>query len=228
MRRLVRAAKTATLSSLNRKDGIPYGSLANIATAIGGEPLILISRLAWHTQNLAADNRASILVSALPATGDALVGERVTVMGLFLPTDDADLRARYLAQHPEAMPYAGFADFGLWRLEPSLVHGIAGFGRIENYQASAVFPDASEIAATAASAVQHLNAEHADAVALYARVLLGARPGAWRVSAVDSDGCDLTLGDEVLRLDFPEPALTASALRQSFAGLSAKARAARI
>ena len=69
MRQLLRRAKTCSLSTLTRGDGTPYGSLANIATDGTGRPLILISRLAWHTQNLEADARASVLVGELPAKG---------------------------------------------------------------------------------------------------------------------------------------------------------------
>ena len=74
MRQLLRRARTCSLSTLIAGDGTPYGSLANIATDMAGRPIILISRLAWHTQNLEADARASVLVGELPAKGDALVG----------------------------------------------------------------------------------------------------------------------------------------------------------
>ena len=61
-RQLLRRARTATLSSLNRDDGVPYASLVNVATDVRGWPLILISTLAWHTKNLLGDSRASVLV----------------------------------------------------------------------------------------------------------------------------------------------------------------------
>ena len=56
-RRLLRRARTATLASLNREGGIPYASLANVATDVDGRPVILVSTLAWHTQNLLGDDR---------------------------------------------------------------------------------------------------------------------------------------------------------------------------
>lgn len=88
MRQLLRRARTCTLSTLNRGDGTPYGSLANIATDVASWPIILISQLAWHTQNLAADARASVLVGEIPEKGDALVGPRVTVLGRFEQIED--------------------------------------------------------------------------------------------------------------------------------------------
>ena len=41
-RLLLRRARTGTLASLNREDGIPYASLVNVATDVEGHPLILV------------------------------------------------------------------------------------------------------------------------------------------------------------------------------------------
>ena len=101
-RQLLRRARTATLSTLNRDDGVPYASLINMATDVRGWPLILVSTLAWHTKNLLADSRASVLVAEPAAHGDALTGPRVTVMGHFTQVEDDVLARRYLARHPWA------------------------------------------------------------------------------------------------------------------------------
>jgi heme iron utilization protein len=224
MRQLLRRARTCSLSTLHKGDGTPYGSLANIATDVTGWPLILISRLAWHTQSLETDTRASVLVGELPAKGDALVGPRVTVLGRFEPVDDANLRRRYLARHPQAGFYADFPDFSFWRLRPSGIHGVAGFGRIETHAPEAVFPLAAEMEALEVSALEHMNRDHAEAIQLYATRLLGAGPGDWRIGAIDPDGADLVLAEQSLRLNFPEPVFAADALRKTFAELAQEAR----
>jgi putative heme iron utilization protein len=224
MRQLLRRARTCSLSTLQRGDGTPYGSLANIATDVAGWPLILISRLAWHTQNLETDARASVLVGELPAKGDALMGPRVTVLGHFEPADDANLRRRYLARHPQAGFYSGFPDFSFWRLRPSGIHGVAGFGRIETLTPDEVFPPVAEMEALEASALEHMNHDHADAIQLYATQLLGAGPGDWQIGAIDPDGADLVLADQSLRLNFQEPVFAADALRKTFAGLAQEVR----
>ena len=224
MRQLLRRARTCSLSTLNRGDGTPYGSLANVATDVVGSPLILISRLAWHTQNLEMDSRASVLVGELPAKGDALTGPRVTVLGRFEPVDDSNLRRRYLARHPQAAMYADFPDFSFWRLRPSSIHGVAGFGRIETLVPEAVFPFAAEIEALEISAIEHMNRDHGEAIHLYATKILKAPPGPWRVLAIDPDGADLGLQDQSLRMDFHEPVFSAEALRQKFSELAYEAR----
>jgi heme iron utilization protein len=224
MRQILRRAKTCSLSTLSKDGGIPYGSLANIATDVAGNPVLLLSTLALHTQNLGFDARASVLVTELPAEGDALAGPRVTVLGHFEPSDNANLRRRYLARHPQARRYADFTDFSFWRMKPSAIHGVAGFGRIETLAPEEVFPPVTEFEALELSAVEHLNNDHADTIHLYATKILKAEPGAWVVTAIDPDGANLSLHDQSLRLNFSGPVFDADALRKKFTEIAYEAR----
>lgn len=223
-RNLLRRARTATLGTINSDDGTPYASLVNLATDVRGLPLLLISTLAWHTRNLLADPRASLMVAEVPPQGDALTGPRVTVMGRFVKVEDPDVPRRYLARHPAAVLYAGFGDFAFWRMEPARAHAVAGFGRIETIPANEMFPSADEITALEEGAIAHMNQDHDDAIQRYAAMLLGAEPGGWTIAAIDPDGADLRRGEEVLRLPFAKPVYTAGALRKLFAGLGAQTR----
>lgn len=223
-RNLLRRACTGTLATLNAGDGVPYASLVNVATDARGWPLILVSTLAWHTRNLLADPRASLMVAEVPVSGDALTGPRVTIVGRFAKVEDDAARRRYLARHPTAELYAGFGDFAFWRLEPAQAHAVAGFGRIETIPADEMFPSADEMTALEEGAVQHMNEDHADAIQHYAQALLGASPGGWKIAAIDPDGCDLRRGEEVLRLAFHTPVYSAAALRLTLAKLGVEAR----
>jgi heme iron utilization protein len=98
-----------------------------------------MSTLAWHTKNLIADPRASVMVAEIPESGDALTGPRVTVLGRLERSDEVGLRTRYLEHHPYAELYAGFGDFSFWLMAPSSVHCVAGFGRIETLTPEEVF-----------------------------------------------------------------------------------------
>lgn len=223
-RTLLRRARTGTLATLNADDGTPYASLANIATDVRGCPVILVSTLAWHTRNLLADARGSVMVAELPPEGDALTGARVTVMGRFSKVDSTVAARRYLARHPAAELYAGFGDFAFWRLEPERAHAVAGFGRIETIPANEMFPSADEMIALEEGAVQHMNDDHGDAIQRYAERLLGATPGGWKIAAIDPDGADLRRGDEVLRLPFEKPVHSGGALRSLLARLGEQTR----
>jgi heme iron utilization protein len=218
-RNLLRRARTATLGTLNADDGTPYASLVNVATDVRGFPLLLVSTLAWHTRNLLADPRASLMVAEVPASGDALTGPRVTLMGRFVKADEPAIRRRYLARHPAAELYAGFSDFAFWRMEPERAHAVAGFGRIETIPADEMFPSADEMIALEEGAIAHMNEDHADAVQRYAARLLGATPGGWEIAGIDPDGADLRRQEEVLRLSFASPVYTGGALRKCLADL---------
>lgn len=225
-RRLLRAARSATLSTL-MNDGSPYGSLVNVATDQRGRPLLLISKLAWHTRNLEADGRASILAVGAGNYADPVEGPRVTLIGRMAPVSDAEARARFLAKHPQASLYAGFKDFAWWRMEVEQAHAVAGFGRIETYGADEILlseADARPIAEIETGAVEHMNEDHADAVRLYATKLLGAPEATWRMTACDADGVDMTDGEQFLRLDFDSPVRDGSGLRVKLVELAKLAR----
>jgi heme oxygenase (biliverdin-IX-beta and delta-forming) len=230
-KKLLRAVRAGALATIDRNTGHPFASLVNVATDSDGSPLILISRLSSHTANLEADDRASVLL-ATAGKGDPLAYPRLTVLGRFTKivraaADEARLRRRFLARHPKAELYAGFADFAFWRLTVQSAHLNAGFARAADLTAADITTDisgAGEVLEAEMSAVRHMNNDHADAVALYATKLLGAAAGPWQVTGLDPDGLDLTCGDAVARLEFPQRLTSAGQLREVLADLAKRAR----
>ncbi|MCP5084916.1 MAG: DUF2470 domain-containing protein [Alphaproteobacteria bacterium] len=227
-RQLMRVRPKAALSTLNREGGTPYVSLVNVATTAEGAPIILISTLAWHTQNLLQDARGSLLFDDTDGLADPLTGARVTVIGKLEQTEDPEFRRRYLARHPGAELYVDFGDFSFWTLQASEAHAVAGFGRIETLSANEVLLDASqctELSAAEVAIVEHMNADHADAVSLYAIKLLGQDAGDWQMTSVDADGADLSNAERSVRLAFQSPATTAEEARDALIQLAHQARA---
>ena len=230
-KKLLRSIRAGALATIDRNTGHPFGSLVNVATDNDGSPLILISRLSSHTANLETDSRASVLLATV-GKGDPLAHPRLTVLGRFAKiardaAHEARLRRRFLARHPKAELYAGFADFSLWRMTVESAHLNAGFARAADLTVADVMTDisgAGELLEIEASAVAHMNDDHADAVALCATQLLGASAGPWQVIALDPDGLDLGGGDAVLRLEFPQRVTGAAQLRQVLADLAKRAR----
>src|SRR5947199_7658263 len=100
-KKLLREGRCGALATLLPGSGDPYCSLVNVATAADGAPLLLISRLAVHTKNIAADARVSLMIDERKE-GDPLEGARVMLMGTAAPTDDPQARRRYLERQPEA------------------------------------------------------------------------------------------------------------------------------
>jgi putative heme iron utilization protein len=111
-------------------------------------------------------------------------------------------------------------------------HLNGGFARAADLKAADVMTDVSDAAdliEAEPGAVAHMNADHADAVRLYATKLLNADgPGAgdrlWRLTGLDPDGLDLACGDAALRLPFPQRVTNAAQLREMMVALAKKAR----
>jgi putative heme iron utilization protein len=70
-----------------------------------------------------------------------------------------------------------------------------------------------------------MNADHAEALRLYATKLLSAEDGPWRLTGIDPEGIDLALGDATQRLPFPERVSTAEQMRKTVVDLAKSARA---
>lgn len=223
---LVREGLTGALATL-MPGGDPYCSLVNVATAADSAPLFLLSTLAIHTKNLLADPRISLMLDERKA-GDPLEGARIMLAGTVIRTDDAAARRRYLARHPEAEQFAGFKDFGFYRMELSRIHLVAGFGRIVDLKSGDVMTDisgADELLASEAGAVAHMNEDHRDALRLYATKLLNAGDGEWRCTGCDPEGLDLRLGQIGRRMRFPQRVTGPGPLRAVLKQLAEQARA---
>jgi heme iron utilization protein len=228
---LLRATRAGTLATLDRNTGHPFASLVNVATDVDGSPLILVSRLSTHTANLERDGRASLLLAS-GGRGDPLAHPRLTVLGTFVVrTAEAEprIRRRFLARHPKSELYAGFADFSFWQMSVASAHLNAGFARAADLKGGEVLTDlagAESLLAAEETAVAHMNDDHAEAVRLYATKLLDGQDGPWRLTGLDPDGLDLTLGDATLRLPFAERVISAESLRKAVVELAARARGA--
>lgn len=135
-RRLLLAADRASLSTRlakapdNELNGWPYGSLVLMAVAQDGAPLLLLSDLAEHAKNIAADPRVALLIDGTAGLADPLTGSRVTILGRAEKSADDHLKELFVARHPSAKLYGGFADFHLYRVAITAAHLVAGFGRI--------------------------------------------------------------------------------------------------
>jgi putative heme iron utilization protein len=229
VRALMRRAWKAALGTIDRTTGHPYASLVTVATEPDGTPLLLLSRLALHTRNLERDSRASLLIDGTSTGGNALAGDRATLIGSAALSQSATARARFLARHPSAAAYADFADFAFYRFQIERAHFIGGFGRIvelEPHELLVQTGDAEALIAAEPEFVSHWNEAQAGILELIA-TRVGNRPaGRWRLLGVDPDGLDLALGDSALRLSFGGRVRTADEASRAIMALAATARAA--
>jgi hypothetical protein len=233
-KRLLRTASAGALATLREGTSNPFCSLVNIGTLPDGSPILLISRLAVHTRNIAADKRVSLLLSE-PGTPDPLAAPRISLTGraeqLIDPDAVAIARRRYLAAHPSAELFVSFTDFSFHRIAVENIHLVGGFGRIFDLPGADVLTDISDagtLLAAEEGAVAHMNDDHRDTMGLYASELFGVAATDWRCSGLDPEGMDMRRENRgALRVDFPQRVVTPEALRRSLKDLADHARASR-
>ncbi len=211
-----------------------------IATGADGSPLLLLSGLAEHTRNIASDDRASVLIDGTAAGPAALTGPRVTLVGRIERASGSTARNRYLARHPDAAGFIDFADFDLFALRIEWAHLVAGFGRIVRLSASEVTlptDEAQALLLSEQSILDHMNADHSDAINLIASAAAVSDKGdspadgdvggdaAWRMIGCDPEGIDLAAGQRGLRVSFSHRVMTPDAVRQSLVEMVREARA---
>ena len=144
--------------------------------------------------------------------------------------ESAAARDEYRRVHVDAF-YAGFADFRVYRLEPTAVRYVGGFGRMSwvaaaDYRGAAPDPLRSH----AEGILQHMNDDHADALLAFCRVLAGrAEVTAARMVGVDRYGFDVLASapeatPRAMRFGFDTPVDSSDAVRLAMIDLVRRTR----
>lgn len=233
-RTIVAGTTTATLGSLS-EDGGPWASMVAFATLADGRPVLVVSTLAEHGRNVLRDQRVSLSVVAPSRRSDPLDSGRVTLAGVAEEVGGAtaeEAQDAYVRAVPPAGLFAGFGDFRTWVVRPERVRWVGGYGRMDSVTAAeyaAAEPD--PVVPGAGPAIEHLNADHADALRTMAHALGGYTDAeSARCVAADRYGLDLAVttprGPATTRVGFLERLDAAAGLRAATVELAHRARGA--
>ena len=208
-KRLLRLARTGALATLDPATGAPLTTLVGVASDFAGAPLFLMSTLARHTRHLAADPRASLLLTEAPERGDPLSHPRITLSGPIKRAEEGGLRKRYLQRNPKAKLYVDFADFAFFRLAIQAIYFNGGFGRADALTPQDVLASREPEAALAQVESRLIDWVNALGEEVVARLAGHKRRGRqiWRAIGLDAEGLDLSAGSQASRVQFPAPAL---------------------
>lgn len=233
-RTLLHRQSIGYLSSHSRKfPGFPFGSVMPYALDGDGRPIFLISKMAMHTQNLDQNPKASLLVPDSAAIKDPLGAARATLMGEAHPVLGDELggvRSLYLEAHGNAKYWVDYGDFGFYRLQVQDVYFVGGFG-VMGWVEGETFRGASPdpLADVAEHIIEHMNADHADALVLLAAVHADLEGRDATMTAVDRLGFHLKLEVDGryrgCRIAFPRPVETTEETRRVMVEMVRQARA---
>lgn len=238
-RTLLAATQNGTLSTIHHETGWPYGSVLNFVTeelpvSEGGPRLLtFVSKLAEHSANMSKDPRASLLVSATQGSGDRLAVARATFQVEVIKVDKTvGAKEAFLAAHPGAQ-YVHYDDFLCLELRVCSIRYIGGFGEMswvdgDDFSRAEADPVAIDTAA-ATAAVEHCNADHADAVLEMAQALSGLHEAKKATMlTVDRYGfdvlCEMPDGLRRSRVEFSQRLDSGDSLRKAMVDTTQRAR----
>jgi len=228
----LRARRGGVLSTTSLKfAGYPFGSVVPFVLDQSAAPVILISRLAEHTRNLAADGRCSLIVED-PGIEDLQAAARLTCIADAEDVSEKDLPAvqsRYLRFFPGAQQLLDLGDFSFRRLRVKALRFIGGFGKIHWVSGEDYAPPGNSLAEAEQGILDHMNNDHAHNIADYCKHYLGTQdPG--MMIGVDCDGIDLRIGTDgemrgdVRRIDFDRTVRDANEARAALVTMAKAAR----
>ncbi|WP_410500049.1 HugZ family protein [Chitinibacter sp. S2-10] len=203
---LIRRCRSLALASNSAQmAGYPHVSWLPMIADEAGRPLLIMSRLAEHTQNVLNDSKVSVL---LHDDEMGLSKARLTILGDLQPaTVDALLESRLARYNPELASYLAMGDFAVWRLWPLRARYIAGFGRM-GWVEGEMWDSAPSLTL----------AEEAELLAQFSEPMTGGRPDGEMVG-IDLAGYDLRVADRLIRHDFPRICHNVAEVTQALQGL---------
>ncbi len=227
-RRWLRAHRHGLLSTHSQAvTGYPFGSVVPYVLDHEACPVMLISRLAEHTKNLAADPRVSLLIHQNNEGGEDVQAQaRVTLLGKAeLVADSLTMEPRYERYFPATAGYRTQLDFEFWRIVPVTLRAIAGFAKVHWVSREAYAPPPNTLAEDESGILEHMNSDHAHTLIEYCRLqgVTGVQMAS--MIGIDCDGFDLNADGQCVRFDFDMPVTDAQAVRAALVALAQKARA---
>ena len=135
---LIRGERIAHLATL-RQDAPMASMTLFLPAADFSEFHVHVSRLAWHTQDMARDPRVALSIAESDdQRADPFTLKRISIRGNAenLAGEQAGLKRKWLARFPQQAINFELADFSFWRIVPREARFVAGFGRIRNLSAA--------------------------------------------------------------------------------------------
>lgn len=233
-RKFLRSTRSGILSTHSERfEGYPFGSVAPFVLDHQCQPVILISTLAEHTKNIAANPKVSLLVFA--GAEDLQANARLTLLGQAAKIDkaqDLQLKQRYLRYLPQAASYFDMHDFSFYRIHIHQARYIGGFGKMawlnEDAMLGETVHESIALANQETAIISHMNTDHGHNLIHYCRHYHGINASDARMLGIDCDGFDVMATTDqqshILRFDFTTPVHDAESARMALVAMAKAAK----
>ncbi|MCU7906976.1 MAG: pyridoxamine 5'-phosphate oxidase family protein [Candidatus Thiodiazotropha sp. (ex Epidulcina cf. delphinae)] len=184
--------------------GYPFGSLLPICRDAKGNPLLLISHLAQHTQNLQADPLCSLTLTE-PGNGDVQQLARLTCLAQAEPVCSISTAERYFRYYPHTRRFHKELNFHFYRLITKQFYFIGGFGSARWFDTSRIHTPVPFSTPDEAEVLYQLNAHDHDLLNRFADSYGIAERSSIDAIGVDPFGLDIRQGSNLHRINFNIP-----------------------
>ena len=193
---LLHSATDAALATHSTTlESYPFATAVPFVADAHHRPILLLSGLAEHTRNLAANPRASLMIMKSLGEGEMT---RVSLIGEVQPIEaDPLLVSRYLRYHPHAERFLSLGDFRFHRFEPIRVLTVGGFAKASWLEGERLLEAPHVSVVDEAELIMHVTELFDDG---------------FRMLGIDAYGADLLMGDGRSRLRFSVGPVTSDAL----------------
>lgn len=217
-RSLLRSEKDGVLSTQSLDvPGYPFGSVTPYALDRKGRPVILISDLAQHTQNIKSDPKVSLTVLATSQARDVQANARLTYMGdaRKITEEEAGAKERYLRKFPHAKRYFEAHDFDFYVIELVRARYIEGFGKIWWVEPNELLLESVFDITAETRVLDHMNDDHKEALVKYCKEYnFSLKTEEYIMSGIDTEGIDIIAGTKNIRINFEKPLSDSSQARE--------------
>ncbi|MFL2782374.1 MAG: HugZ family protein [Rhodospirillales bacterium] len=225
---LIRTSRKAFLSTLTKSKGQkdadwPSISLVTTVAAWDSSPVMLLSDISNHTQNIHGNPRCALMFDGTAGYSNPQEGPRISVVGRIKKTTDQRLHKRYLKYNWSAARYSSFGDFNFYKMEIDRIHLVGGFARSVWLPKDKIIlkkQDWMDIAEAERDILAHMNDDHKETLKLYGNKLLGKNGLNWFLVGIDPEGLDLRCGSGIHRVNFDEINDTVKMYKNTLVALS--------
>lgn len=209
-RRLFKEKLHGVLSTVSKEiPDYPFGSLTPYVGDYQENPILLISDIAEHHQNIS--NNPKVCLTIVEGEGGEVQAKgRISIVGdaiKLTAENETEAAERYFSFFPYARNYRKAHHFDFFRIDVKRVRYIGGFGKIFWVEKNEFCTPNLFTPEKIKGIVDHMNEDHVEALKHYLLVFKGMHTPVKEIqmASIDQEGFDVLADKEHYRFSFEKP-----------------------